>query len=60
VVGRHRCPAPDRNLAADLKGDFAAEYVGHLVAIAVKMECRLGPSRRSFFEQHDAVTGIAA
>jgi hypothetical protein len=50
----------DRNLVADLKGDFAAQYVRHLVAIAVKMECRLGPSRRGFFEQHDAVAGLAA
>src|ERR1700720_1277835 len=50
----------DRNLVADLKGDFAAQYVRHLVAIAVKMECRLGAGRRSFFEQHDALTGIAA
>jgi hypothetical protein len=42
----------DRYLVANLEGYFAAQYVRHLVAIAVKMECRLGPSRRGFFEQH--------
>src|ERR1700730_3866771 len=31
----------DRDLVADFEGDFAAQYVRHLVAIAVKMECRL-------------------
>ena len=54
-------PRPaDRDLISDLKGDFAAQHVRQLVAIAVKMECRLGAGRRGFFEQHDAVTGIAA
>jgi hypothetical protein len=54
-------PRPaDGDLISGLKGDFAAHYVRHLVAVAVEMECRLGAGRRSFFEQHDAVTGIAA
>src|SRR5215469_5432324 len=54
-------PRPaNRDLISDLKGDFAAQYVGHLVAVAVEMECRLGAGRGSFFEQHDAVTGMAA
>src|SRR5215472_13107751 len=54
-------PRPaDGDLISDLKGDFGAQYLGYLVAVAVEMECRLGSGRRSFFEQHDAVTGIAA
>jgi hypothetical protein len=54
-------PRPaDGDLISDLKGDFAAQYVGHLVAVVVEMECRLGAGRRSFFEQHDAATGVAA
>ena len=55
---RSRGPA-DGDLVADLKGDFATQYVRHLVAVAVKMECCLGPSRRGFFERHDSVAGIA-
>ena len=51
-------PRPaDRYLVANLDGYFAAQHVGHLVAIAVKMECRLGPSRRGFLERHDSVAG---
>src|SRR6202040_3727048 len=50
----------DRYLVANLEGYFAAQHVGHLVAIAVKMKCRLGAGRRGFLEQHDAVASIAA
>jgi hypothetical protein len=50
----------DSDLVANLKGDFAAQYISHLIAVAVEMECRLGAGRRSFFNQHDAVAGIAA
>src|SRR5215471_7480853 len=54
-------PRPaDGDLISDLKGDFVAQYISHLVAVAVEMECRLGAGRRGFFEQHDAVAGIAA
>src|SRR6478736_2588541 len=31
----------DRYLVANLEGYLAAQHVGHLVAIAVKMKCRL-------------------
>src|SRR6516162_8033738 len=44
----------DGDLIADFKGDFAAQYVGHLVAVAMEMECGLSAGRRGFFEQHDA------
>jgi hypothetical protein len=50
----------DRDLLADLEGDFAAQDVGHLIAVAVKVECRIGAGRRGFLEQHDAVAGLAA
>ena len=54
-------PRPaDRCLVVNLEGYFAAQHVGHLVAVAVKVECRIGAGRRGFLEQHDAVTGIAA
>ena len=54
-------PRPaDGDLISDLKGDFAAQYISHLGAVAVEMECRLGAGRRGFFEQHDAVAGIVA
>ena len=58
-----KCAGPrpaDGDLISDLNGDFAAQYVGHLVAVAVEMECRLGAGRRGFFEQHNAVAGLAA
>jgi hypothetical protein len=45
----------DRDFVADLEDDFAAQHVGHLVAVAVKVECRIGAGRRGFLEQQDAV-----
>ena len=50
----------DRYLVANLEGYLAAQHVGHLVAIAVKMKSRIGAGRRGFLEQHDAVASIAA
>jgi hypothetical protein len=38
----------------------AARHVGHLVAVVVKVECRIGAGRRGLLEQHDAVAGLAA
>src|SRR5260370_25642018 len=50
----------DRYLVVNLEVYAAAQHVGHLVAIAVKMKCRIGAGRRGFLEQHDAVAGVAA
>jgi hypothetical protein len=49
-----------RELVSDLQGDFSAQQVGRLVAVPVKLECRMGAGRRGLLKQHDAVAGLAA
>jgi len=48
-LGRNAVPGtPDSDLIADLQGDFDAQDLGHLVAVAVKVECRFRAGRLSF------------
>jgi hypothetical protein len=47
------------DLVTELEGDFATQHVGHLVAVAVKVERRIGAVGCGFLEQHDAVAGLA-
>ena len=42
---------------ADFEGDFAAQHVGQLVAIAAKVGCRFRAGRCDLIEQHDVVAG---
>jgi hypothetical protein len=48
----------DRYLVATLEGYFAAQQVGHLVAIAVKVECGIGAGRRGFCDGPGSLDGF--
>ena len=54
------CRAAYGDLIADLEGDFSAQDIGYLVAIAVKVVIRYRARRRSFLEHHHAICGLAA
>ena len=47
------------DLIADLEGDFSAQDIGHLIAIAMKVEIRCRARRSYFLEHHHALCGLA-
>src|SRR6267378_8362348 len=49
--------AADRDLIADLEGDFAAQDIGHLVAVVVQVERAPCPGWNGLLEHHDALAG---
>jgi hypothetical protein len=53
-----RVPGPPTVTSSSIEGGFATQHVADLVAVAVKVERRIGADRCGFLEEHDAVAAL--
>ncbi len=62
-IAREECAgagSADRDFVVNLKGDFAGQHPGDLVAVAVQMEETCGAGGHGLLDQHDALVGLVS